>query len=44
MYNENTTYELIYSLANGSQFKNSFARPSTCTSNCGHSFAGTQYY
>ncbi|MEU7923472.1 hypothetical protein [Micromonospora zamorensis] len=44
MYNEGTTYELHGGMANYKQFKNSFARTSTCTSNCGHGFAGEQLY
>ena len=45
MYSLNKTYTLL----NGGgpsalYFKNKFARTSTCTSNCGHTFQGSEWY
>jgi hypothetical protein len=43
MYSENVQYTHM-ALANGVQFRNSFARGTLCTSGCDHNFAGTQNY
>ncbi|MDI1459545.1 hypothetical protein QEZ54_01060 [Catellatospora sp. KI3] len=44
MYSLNTWYTHWY-LSNGFQFRNSFARTTTCTNpGCNHHFAGTQNY
>ena len=34
----------LTSLTNGTQFRNEFARGTTCFNNCSHTFSGTQYY
>lgn len=43
MYSLNTWYTHWY-LFNGYQFRNSFARTTSCTSGCNHHFSGTQNY
>jgi hypothetical protein len=43
MCSTGTSYSYWY-MWNGDQFKNSFARETTCFSGCSHTFAGTQYY
>jgi hypothetical protein len=35
---------IIGSLANGTQFRNEFARGLSCFTQCRHTFSGTQYY
>ena len=38
-----STTTIVY-LANGKQFRNVFARGTSCFVNCKHTFSGTQYY